>query len=146
VGKINLRARHRARRLALQAIYQWQLTDDAVDSIKVQYMTENDAKTFEVEYFLGCLQAVCEYARDFDAQMTPFLDRSLDSITPIELALLRMGMYELVMRLDVPYKVVINEAVGLGKLFGATDSYRYINGVLDKVAREIRKLEISGVG
>lgn len=144
MGKINLRARHRARRLALQAIYQWQLAGDSVDSIKVQYITENDAKTFEVEYFLECLQAVCARARDFDEQMAPFLDRSLDDITPIELAILRMGMYELVVRLDVPYKVVINEAVDLGKLFGATESYRYINGVLDKAAREIRKVEIGG--
>ena len=74
--------------------------------------------------------------------LTPLLDRKLDDLDPIELSLLRLGMFELVERIDVPYKVVINEAVALAKKFGATDSHKYINGVLDKAARQIRKVEV----
>ena len=74
--------------------------------------------------------------------MEPLLDRKLDDLGPIERALLRMGMYELTHRIDVPYKVVINEEVALAKKFGATDSHKYVNGVLDKAARQLRKVEI----
>jgi N utilization substance protein B len=79
---------------------------------------------------------------ELEAAFTPYLDRAMGDLDPIELSLLRLGSYELIKRIDIPYKVVINEAVSLAKKFGATDGHKYINGVLDKLAAQVRTIEI----
>lgn len=134
--------RHRARRLVLQALYQWQVSGNNLQDIETTLLIDNQDKVFDREYVQQFLRGIPQELTDTDNLFLGFLDRKLDEVTPIELAILRMGVYELKHRLDVPYKVVLNEAVELCKLFGATESHKYINGVLDKAAHQLRKEEL----
>lgn len=134
--------RSQARHHAVQAIYQWQMTGQDLNEIKNQFLLEEDPKKFEVEYFDELLRGVPTNLQKLDEQLTPCLDRSIESVDPVERAILRLGAFELIHRLDVPYKVVINEAVELAKVFGAEQGHRYVNGVLDKLARATRQAEM----
>jgi len=98
----------------------------------------------DLEYFHDILHGVPREKAELDAKIEKLLDRRLDELTPVELAILRLGAYEMVHRLDVPYKVVINESVELAKTFGATDGHKYVNGILDKLAQRDRMVEIRG--
>lgn len=138
--------RHKARHYALQALYQWQITRDPLNQIEAQFRSQFDFSHTDLEYFQALFHGVPAQLGDLETQFSPLLDRALDDLTPIERNLLRMGTWELKERIDVPYKVVINEAVGLAKKFGATDSHKYINGVLDKLARELRAVEVTAAG
>ena len=138
--------RRRARHYALQGLYQWSMSHAAVSEIEAEFRVDNDFSNVDGEYFNALLVGSSENAADLDALYIDKLDRELNELDPIERALLRMGVFELRDRIDVPYKVVINEAVALAKKFGATDSFRYVNGVLDKVARDLRQLEIAAEG
>lgn len=137
----SLAQRRRARRLLLQALYQWQIADGEILDIIKQFRDENPGK-MDWEYFEEVLTAIPSEVATLDARIAPLLDRDTKSLDPIERALLYLGTYELTHRLDVPYRVVINEAVELAKMFGATESHKYINGVLDKLAPELRPLEL----
>ncbi|PLY12500.1 MAG: transcription antitermination factor NusB [Sedimenticola sp.] len=136
------KTRSRARHHAVQAIYQWQMTGQDLNEIKNQFLIEEDASKFEIEYFDKLLRGVPSNLQALDEQLTPCLDRSIESVDPVERAILRLGAFELIHQLEVPYKVVINEAVDLAKVFGAEQGHRYVNGVLDKLARTARKTEI----
>ena len=138
------RGRSWARRLAMQAIYQWQLTGQDPAAINTQFQADQDMSKADLAYFQELLQQVPARLSDIDAAITPFLDRPLPQVDPVELAILRIAAYELLQRLDVPYRVVINEAVELAKKFGAEQGHRFINGVLDKAARHLRPQEIPG--
>lgn len=142
-GKPNINARRRARGLLVQALYQWQLSAAPPADIEAQFRVDNEGK-IDWPFFREVLNGVVEKHAELDAHFTPFLDRQLGDVNPVELALLRLGSYELSQRLDVPYRVVINECVELAKTFGATDSHKYINGVLDKTAKQLRSVEIEG--
>lgn len=131
-------ARRKARSLALQAIYQWQLTADGEANIRQQFLEKLNPKKVDVEYFHALCAGVVKSVESIDQTVTPFLDRKIASLDPVELAVLRLATYELMHFLDVPYKVVINEALELTKNFGSIDGYKYINGVLDKVVRLVR--------
>lgn len=131
------RRRTRARRRALQALYQWQLAGQDLRDIEAQFQQEMDMSAVDMELFRELLHRVPARADTLDAAFGPLLDRPAEQLDPIERAILRMGTYELEERIDVPYRVVINEAVELAKQFGAEQSHRYINGVLDKVARGV---------
>lgn len=131
-----LRRRSRARRRALQALYQWQLTGQDSAEIEQQFLEEYKMVNTDLEYFTELLHEIPSRLASLDALIEPVLDRPLAIVDPIEKAILRMGIYELTQRLDVPYRVVVNEAVELAKLFGADQSHRYINGVLDRLGRE----------
>ena len=133
--------RHRARRLVLQGLYEWQISENNINEIEVNLLLENTQRVFDQEYFHQSLHEISAQVSDLDELLSPYLDRSLQEITPVELAILRMGAYELKQRIDVPYKVVLNEAVELCKVFGATESHKYINGILDKLAQQLRKEE-----
>ena len=135
------RKRSRSRRLGLQALYQWQVTGDDLGEIINHFLAENGGKAFEVDYFRDLVRGVPARLDELDQALEPFLDRPVEEVDLVERALLRMGAYELAAHPEVPYKVVINEAVELAKTFGAEQSHRYINGVLDKVARALRPLE-----
>jgi len=130
---MNRNARHKARRFALQAIYQWQMTGAVLSDIEKEFFEFNDVNKFDVDYFREILRGVIESYTRIDAQMEPVLDRPIGELNPIELAALRMAIYELFYRPDVPYKVVINEALDLTKTFGSTDGFKFVNGVLDKI-------------
>jgi N utilization substance protein B len=134
--------RRKARHYGMQALYQWHMAGASVTDIEAEFRTDYDFSHVDLEYFQALLHGIVACVDELDAAMEPLLDRKLDDLGPVERALLRMGMYELIHRIDVPYKVVINEQVALAKKFGATDSHKYINGVLDKAARQWRKVEI----
>lgn len=117
------------------------MTDASLVDIDAEFRVDNDFRHTDGEYFQALLRGVMEDVESLEALFSPLLDRALDDLDPIERNLLRMGTFELKERIDVPYKVVINEAVSLAKKFGATESHRYINGILDKVASELRTVE-----
>lgn len=134
-------ARRKARKFLVQALYQWQLTATPAHEIDAQFRVDNDFSKIDGEYFTEVLASVTTSAPQLDAEMAPYLDREVSELDPVSKALLRVGMYEMMKRVDVPYKVVINEAVNLAKTFGATDSFKYVNGVLDKAAKTYRTAE-----
>ncbi|QIQ22232.1 transcription antitermination factor NusB [Zophobihabitans entericus] len=132
-------ARHRARECAVQAIYSWQLSQNSITDVEVSFMAEQDMKGVDTKYFRELLQGVVRHYGEFDEAMKPYLtDRSVEELGQVERAILRLALYELTKREDVPYKVVINEAIELTKTFGAEDSHKFVNGVLDKIAPTIR--------
>ena len=133
--------RRKARHFGLQALYQWTLSGASTTDIEAEFRVDNDFQHTDGDYFSAVLKGVVRDVEALEALFTPALDRKLDELDPIERNLLRLGTFELRDRIDVPYKVVINEAVALAKKFGATDSHRYINGVLDKIARDLRAVE-----
>ncbi|MDG2136287.1 MAG: transcription antitermination factor NusB [Luminiphilus sp.] len=135
--------RRKARHFGLQALYQWTLSGAALADIEAEFRVDNDFRHTDGDYFTAILKGVTSDVDALEALFSPALDRSLNDLDPIERNLLRLGAFELRDRIDVPYKVVINEAVSLAKKFGATESHRYINGVLDKVARDIRTIELA---
>ena len=133
--------RRKARHYGMQALYQWHMAGASLTDIEAEFRSEYDFGHVDLEYFQSLLHGVPNRLDELEAQLAPLLDRSIDELDPIERTLLRMGSFELAERIDVPYKVVINEAVALAKKFGATDSHKYINGVLDKAARTLREAE-----
>ena len=135
--------RRRARHYALQALYQWQISRNALSDIETQFRSEYDFSKTDVEYFQTLLHEVPQHIGELERSFEPLLDRAVKDLNPIELTVLRMGAYELAHRIDIPYKVVINEAVALAKKFGATDSHKYVNGVMDKLAQQLRQVEVS---
>ena len=139
MSKFNARARHQARRVAIQALYQWQYNPSTAGELLSEFQLENPKKV-EQPYFHELVTQVIEKIAAIDAIITPVLDRPLTDLTPIELCVLRVAVYELKYRLDIPYRVVINEALELTKTFGTQDGYKYVNGVLDRLCREMRPL------
>jgi len=133
--------RRKARHYGMQALYQWYMAGASLNDIEAEFRADYDFSHVDLEYFQALLHGVPACVDELDASFEPLLDRKLDDLDPIERTLLRMGTFELRERLDVPFKVVINEAVALAKKFGATDGHKYINGVLDKVAHQLRKVE-----
>jgi N utilization substance protein B len=138
---IDLAARSRSRRRALQALYAWQISGSAMPAIIEQFRHEQDMEIADVEYFEGLLRGVETYLAELDAGLAPYLDREVAQVDPIERAALRLGAYELKHRADVPYRVVINEAIESTKRFGAEHGHTYVNGVLDKLAAQWRATE-----
>lgn len=134
--------RRSARSYALQALYQWQMAGQPVNEIDAQFRVDNDMSKTDVQLFSELLRGVATRKTELDGQYEPFLDRALSELDPIELTVLRIGAYELIHRLEVPYRVAINESVELAKKFGATESHRYVNGILDKLAQRVRMAEI----
>lgn len=132
-------ARRRARECAVQALYSWQLSKNDIADVEHQFLTEQDVKDVDIAYFRALLSGVAVNAGLLDSLMSPYLSRQLEELGQVEKAVLRIALFELKMREDVPYKVAINEAIELAKTFGAEDSHKFVNGVLDKVAPTIRK-------
>jgi len=141
--KFSPSARKKARVLTLQALYQWSLTDEQLTAVEQQFIEHNDMAKVDAEYFHELLFTIPKQLEQLDEAITPFLDRAMKDLTRIERIVLRIASYELMYRLDVPYRVVINEAVELAKGFGATDGHKYVNGVLDKLAAKLRSTEIN---
>ncbi|HKS54971.1 MAG TPA: transcription antitermination factor NusB [Steroidobacteraceae bacterium] len=140
-GARGTRARSIARKLAMQALYQWQLTQQSAAEIGKQFLESEDSAGVDREHFEELIGRCIAQHAELEAALAPFLDRPLDQLDPVETAILMIGMYELQQRVDIPYRVVINEAVDLCKRFGATDAHKYVNAVLDRAARELRAAE-----
>lgn len=142
--KVSAATRSRARHYAMQAIYQWQMTGNPLNVIEAEFHSDNDMSKVDAEYFHMLFHGVAEKKSSLDEVFTPYLKgKEVDELDPVTLAILRMSSFEFKERIDVPYKVVINEAVNLAKKFGAADSHKFVNGVLDKVAPVLRELEVN---
>ncbi|WP_226663627.1 transcription antitermination factor NusB [Microbulbifer aggregans] len=135
-------ARRKARHYAMQALYQWQMAGSSLNAIEAEFHADNDMSKTDVAYFRELLHGVAKNLDDVEETYSVFLDRKVEELDPVSRALLRMSTYELKNRVDVPYKVVINEGVALAKKFGPTDAFKYINGILDKVAAKERSVEV----
>lgn len=138
----NTEKRRNARNYALQALYQWQLARQPVNQIDAQFRVDNDMSDTDVALFSMLLSGVIDSRHELDEAFGFYLDRAVDDLDPVELSVLRIGSFELLHRIEVPYRVVINESVELAKRFGATESHKYVNGVLDKLAVKTRAAEV----
>ena len=137
------KARRQARSRAVQALYSWSISDEALNDIEQQFLVEQNMNGVDVNYFKELLHEIPGHLDEIDEQITKRLDRSFKELDPIECTVLRLATYELMHRLDIPYRVVINEAVELTKTFGAEDGFKYVNGIVDNLSKELRKAEIN---
>jgi N utilization substance protein B len=134
-------ARRRSRELAVQGLYQWLLAGATIPEITLQLQAAQGFDKADREHFDTLLAGVIANAEPLSAQIVPSLDRPLEQLSPVERAVLLVAAYELTHHVEIPYRVIINEAVEIAKTFGGSDGYKYVNGVLDKVAVQIRPLE-----
>ncbi len=140
-SRVDAGARSRARRRAVQALYAWQMAGTPMAEVIVQFRREQDMEVADLAYFEDILHGVERLKDDLDELLAPCLDRGIEDIDPVERATLRMATYELQCRSDVPYRVVINEAIEVSKRFGAEHGHTYVNGVLDRLATGLRRSE-----
>ena len=140
---MNPTARRHARHYALQAMYQWQISGAPVQEIEGQFLADQIKKTTDLDYFKELVNNIPAQQVELDKVFMPFIKRPIGELDPIELAVLRLATYEFVNRLDVPYRVSINEALELTKKFGSIEGYKFVNGVLDQVARKVRHVEVA---
>jgi N utilization substance protein B len=138
--------RTKARRHAVQAIYQWQMTGESLSEIDRQFLDMESMIGADLVYFQDLLHGVPTNLTELDGLTGAYIDRAIESVDPVERAILRIGTYELKRHPEIPYRVIINESVELAKVFGADQGHRYINGVLDKLAQQLRAVEIKSSG
>ena len=127
-------ARRRARECTVQALYSWAVSGNTAEQVELAFVLDQDMDGVDKPYFRKLFRQTVENIEAVDFSISPYIDRTFDELDPIETAILRLAVYELRFELDVPYKVVINEAIEVAKVFGADESHKYINGVLDKIA------------
>lgn len=137
----NLKARKKARQLLMQAIYQHHITEMDWYPIQMQFHQMNDMTKCDGVYFDTIMQNFPKKISEINATFESFLDRKITELNPIEHAIIQLGTYELLYCLEIPYRVVINEAISLAKEYGSEDGHKYVNGILNKVARKIRTAE-----
>lgn len=136
-------SRNKARQAAVQALYQWQVTGQAPVDIERLFISDQNLSGVDTEYFRELVREVPAQLALIDAALSPHLGRDIDAVDPVERAILRIGAYEFAARGEIPYRVVLNEAVEMAKIFGADQGHKYINGVLDKVAAQLRAPEVT---
>lgn len=135
--------RREARKMATQALYQWQMAKHSLNEIEAQFRVDNDFSDVDGAYFRELLHGVAANKAEIDSALTPCVDIVLDELDPVELGVLWLSTFELLKRIDVPYRVVINEGIELAKIYGATDGHKFVNGVLDKLAPTLRGPEVN---
>ena len=138
----SIKGKRRARKLALQALYQWLMSGSELYEIEAQFRVANNMEKVDAEYFGRLLHGVPAHLMALEDALTPYLDRPINGLNPIELTALRIGAFELFNCPEIPYRVVLDESVSLTKEFGSQDGYRYVNGVLNNLARKTRAVEI----
>ncbi|MEC8126664.1 MAG: transcription antitermination factor NusB [Pseudomonadota bacterium] len=138
--------RHRAREAVIQALYQWELSGYPMAQVAAMFRADNDLKRADIAFFHDALTAIDHTHQTLVDSLKPYLSRELSELTPIERNILLLGAYELSARIDIPFKVVISEAVALSKKFGATDGHKFVNGVLDQLAGNARTIEVQALG
>lgn len=136
------KARGKSRRFAMQAIYQWQMTGDSITDIKQQFFEDNNFSAIDAEYFSVLVSGVASSISELDPFLEKNMSRSVESVDPVERSIMRIATYEFIHRFDVPYRVVLNEAVNIAKEYCAENSHGFVNAVLDKVAKEVRHIEV----
>ncbi len=139
------KARGKSRRFVMQAIYQWQMTGDSITDIKQQFFDENNFSVIDSAYFSELVSGVVSSISELDPILEKYMTRSIESVDPVERSILRLATYEFIYRLDVPYRVILNEAISITKEYCAENSHTFVNAVLDKVAKEIRHVEVQSV-
>ena len=139
---MNKGSRHKARRAAVQALYQWQLTQQAPGDIEDHFILDHAMDDVDVEYFHHLVREIPLHRHELDDHIIPHLDRDLSEVDPVERAILRLGAFEFEFHPEIPYKVVLDEAVELAKTFGAEHGHKYVNAILDKVALDLRAQEV----
>lgn len=132
-------SRHNARKAAVQALYQWDLTSQEAHEIEHAFRQINDVQNIDRKYLREVLREIPAHKQELEELVSPHLDRDFAQLDPVERAILRIGAYELSRKDDVPTKVILNEMIELAKTFGADHSYKFINGVMDKMAQAVRK-------
>lgn len=137
-GVVKPVTRRRARECAVQVLYSWQVSHNDFADIEAQFLVEQDTSDVDIAYFRELYSGAATNSHELDKLMMPYLSRHLEELGHVERAVLRIALFELSKCQDVPYKVVINEAIELAKIFGAEESHKFINGVLDKIAPQIR--------
>ncbi|KTD74795.1 transcription antitermination factor NusB [Legionella waltersii] len=135
--------KRRARKLALQALYQWLMSGSDIPEIEAQFRAINNMAKVDGEYFCHLLYGVPKNVQELETSFSPYLDREVSALNPIELTVLRIGSFELLHCPEVPYKVVLDESILLAKEFGSQDGHRYVNGVLNNLARQVRSVEVN---
>lgn len=133
--------RRRARGLAMQGLYQRHFSKSPISDIEAEFMIDNDMSKVDLMYFRDILRGVHREQAELDKLIEPYLDRPLKEVDPVELAIVRLGTYELKHRVDVPYKVVINEGIEMAKRFGGTEGHKFVNSILDKLSQRLRLAE-----
>ena len=129
--------RHKARHFALQAVYQWQMTGDNPTEIERQFREDQPIQGADLDYMHDLISGVITNIAQIDETFSPYLSRPLDDLDEVDKAVLRLGTFELMFRQEVPFRVVINEAIMLAKSFAEKASHKFVNGVLDKVVRHL---------
>lgn len=137
------KAKQKARKLLVQALYSWDLGGTDLETIEVNFHSENDMSKVDTELFKTILFGAPQNLEKIDGAFQKYLDREQEKLDPVSRAILRLTTYELIFSIEVPYKVAINEGVNLAKTFGPTDAFKFINGVLDRVAADTRAVEIA---
>ena len=140
-SKPNIWARRKARRALVQAAYQWQFADADLAQLHEEF-AERALDKADEEFFLDILKRMIKHSNELDQMLTPLLDRPLDQLDMVERGVLRLAAVELSERIDIPYRVVIDEYVELTKTFGSADAHKFVNGVLDKLSAQHRELEV----
>ena len=135
--------KQKARKLAVQSLYQWQMANADLSEIEAQFRAIKNMEKVDIDYYKQLLYGIPKNLETIETELTPFLDREITALNPVELAILRLAAYELLSCLDIPYRVVLDEAVSLAKDFGSQDGHRYVNGILNNLARQVRQVEIS---
>jgi transcription antitermination protein NusB len=146
VSKGGNRGRSRARHFAVQALYQWQLAGHRAGDIVSEFLAERQVDGIDSDYFSELVRGVERLAGELEARLAPRLGRSFSALDPVERAVLMVGAFELGHHLEVPARVIINEGVELAKVFGGTDSHRFVNGALDRLAHDLRSAEFRAAG
>ena len=134
-------SRHLARRAAVQALYQWDMTQKSRLEIEKHFLADDSLKKSDTEYFHELIREIPRLVEELDTNLSPNIDRDITQVDPIERAVLRLAAYELLHHTEIPYRVVLNEAIELSRTFGSENSYRFVNGILDKMGAEIRSIE-----
>lgn len=137
-------SRRRSREFALQGLYQWQLAKSDPGTIAQQLAEARGFEKLDRPYFQALLHGTVGAADELEQEIAPCLDRPYSGLSPVERGVLLLAAYELRHQLEVPYRVVINEAVELAKEYGGTDGHKFVNGVLDRLAGRLRATEVSG--
>ena len=136
-------SRHLARRAAVQALYQWDMTGQSRLDIEKNFLADDSLKKADSEYFHELVRDIPRQAGELDNNLNPYIDRDIKQVDPVEKAVLRLAAYELLHHPEIPYRVVLNEAIELARTFGSENSYRFVNGILDKMGADFRSVEAS---
>lgn len=138
----SFKGRERARRFAMQALYGWHIAKHDIKDVEKFYRADRNPKNYDEDYFIHLIRSIADQTTELDTELAIHSDRAINELDPIELAILRIATFEFKHSFDIPFRVVIHEAISLAQQFGAHDSYKFVNTVLDKMARQLRPAEV----